>query len=225
MKNFEYNSKYFVAFKSSNHLLELSYDVCWYFDSRPRIVLWLPFITMYFILPFHNKKWEDECDPPSYGITIWKHSTVLNLWWKWNGKWWNNSYCIDYPFVNNKFYRCSILLKDWTWEHEYVWDRKNFRDDCWDDKKMTFHYNYTDKYDWTVIPTTITVEEREWRPKWLWFTKLFSKVQKSIDVEFSKEVWHMKWSWKWWTIWCGYILKEWEHPLECIMRMEKDRNF
>ncbi len=76
-----------------------------------------------------------------------------------------------------------------------------------------------------MIPTTIYVEEREWRPKWLKWTRLFAKTKKTIDINFSKECGKGKGSWKGGTIGCGYKLLPNEHPLDCIKRMEKEEKF
>lgn len=121
---------------------DISYETCGYFDSRPRIIFSPGFFSLTIHLPFRNKKWEDECDSPKWGI-----------------------------------------------------------------------------------PTTIYVEEREWRPKWLKFTKLFSLVRRTIDVHFSREVGARKGSWKGGTIGCGYDMKPDETPLDCLKRMEVERNF
>ena len=83
----------------------------------------------------------------------------------------------------------------------------------------------TDKYDNEKIPTTIYVEEREWRPKWLKWTKMFAIINRTIDVHFSKEVGKRKGSWKGGTLGCGYTLRKNETPLECLKRMEVERNF
>jgi len=91
-------------------------------------------------------------------------------------------------------------------------------------KQKSWTYDYTDKYDGEIIPTTIYVEEREWRPKWLKWTKLFNLVNTSIDVHFSKEVGKDKGSWKGGTIGCSYSLLPNEHPLDCLKRMEKERD-
>jgi hypothetical protein len=176
---------------------ELSYHICGYFDDRPQIHVWLWFIYMIFKLPFHNKWWESECDCPSWWISIWQESTIIHLWWKWNMNGWNKSIYIYYPFINKKWYRSSVLLNNWTWESEYVWNRKYFYNDKWDSKIKKWEYEYTDKYDWAKIPTTIYIEEMEWRRKWLMWTPLFNDVRRYIEIEFSEEVWSRKWSWKW----------------------------
>jgi hypothetical protein len=69
------------------------------------------------------------------------------------------------------------------------------------------------------------VEEREWRPRWFKWTSLFSKVKRTIDINFNDEVGERTGSWKGGTLGCGYDLLPDETPLECLRRMEKEREF
>ena len=55
-------------------------------------------------------------------------------------------------------------------------------------KEFDVYFLNYGKYDGEIIPTTIYVDEREWRPKWLKWTSLFAKKRRSIDIHFSKEV-------------------------------------
>jgi len=203
---------------------DISYETCGYFDNRPRINLDLLFFSLTIILPFRNK-WTDECDSPKWGIaihnnTFWLHKggegnmNGGSKWWTWN-----------IPFLTKDWVRTSILLKDDTWEHEYPRQSKDFYEDKWKTLIKYWQYDYTDKYDGEVIPTTICVEEREWRPKWLKWTKLFNTVDSSINIDFSKECGKEKGSWKGGTLGCGYSLLPNEKPLDCLKRMEKERKF
>jgi hypothetical protein len=54
---------------------------------------------------------------------------------------------------------------------------------------------------------------------------IFSKTQKTISIDFDREVGERKGSWKGGTLGCGYELLPNENPLECLRRMEKDRKF
>ncbi len=197
------------------------YNVCGYFDNRPNIHLQLLFFTLNIYLPFRNK-WEDECDGPSYGIAI--HN---NTFWVYKGgkgnyggnKWWT----WDIPFFSLEWIRTSVLLKDDTWEHETKGNKKDFYKTEWKSKQKSWTYDYIDNYDGEVIPTTIYVVDREWRPKWLTWTKLFATKITRIEVEFSKEVGSAKGSWKGGTLGCSYALLKNETPLDCLKRMEKER--
>ena len=203
---------------------DISFELCGYFDNRPNINLNLIFFTLRFILPFRNK-WTDECDPPKWGIAI-HHDTLWiykggkgnmnggNKWWTWN-----------LPFFSKEWTRTSILLKNDTWEHESKGNKKDFFNDEWKEKQKSWTYDYTDSYDGEIIPTTIYVEEREWRPKWLKWTRRFALINTKIDVHFSKECGKRKGSWKGGTMRCSYTLQPNESPLDCLKRMEKERKF
>jgi hypothetical protein len=217
-----YKSKWIIFYFAK--AFDISFEKCGYFDNRPRINICLLFFRLSIILPFRNK-WTDECDPPKYGIAIHNNTFWIyrggkgnfnggNKWWTW-----------DIPFVTKNWIRTSILLKDGTWEHETTKNRKGFYNDEWKQKQKSWNYDYIDSYDGEIIPTTIYVEEREWRPKWLTWTKLFNIINRSIDVHFSKECGKRKGSWKGGTLGCGYTLLPGEKPLECLKRMEKERNF
>ncbi len=181
---------------------DISFELCGYFDNRPSINLNLIFFTLRFILPFRNK-WADECDPPKWGIAI-HHATLWiykggignmkggNKWWTWS-----------IPFITKQWVRTSILLKNNSWEHETKGNRKDFYNDEWKEKQKSWTYDYTDSYDGEIIPTTIYVNAREWRPKWLNWTPLFAIRNKSIEVHFSKECGKRKGSWIGGTLQCS----------------------
>lgn len=217
-----FESKYLIFYWKWR--FDFSYEVCGYFDNRPHINLCPGFFSLTFILPFRNK-WTDECDPPKWGVAI--HNNTLwiykggkgnleggNKWWTW-----------DIPFVTKKWVRTSIMLKDGNWEHEIPGDKKGFYEDQWKNKQASWDYDYTDRYDGAIIPTTIYVEEREWRPKWMGWTKIFAIVSRTIDIHFSKEVGKRKGSWKGGCMGCRYKLRPNETPIECLQRMEKERQF
>ena len=203
---------------------DISYELCGYFDARHRINIDLIFFSWTIILPIWSK-YSDECCSPKYGIAI-HNATVWiyyggkgnmnggTLWWTWG-----------IPFFTKEWVRTSILLKDGTWEHETKRNKKNFYNDEWKSKQAFWSYDYTDSYDGEVIPTTIYIDEREWRPKWLKWTNLFAKIRRTIDVHFSKEVGQRKGSWKGGCTGCGYELLKNETPLDCLKRMEKERIF
>jgi hypothetical protein len=203
---------------------DISFEICGYFDNRPRINLDLIFFNLTFILPFRNK-WTDECDSPKWGVAI--HHNTLWIYkggkgnMKGGSKWWT----WHIPFITKEWVRTSVLLKDDTWAHETKGNRKEFWRDEWKEKQKSWTYNYTDSYDGEVIPTTIYVDEREWRPKGLQWTKLFATIHKTIDIHFSKECGKRKGSWKGGTTGCGYELLPNETPIECLQRMEKERKF
>jgi len=203
---------------------DISFELCGYFDNRPRINLDIIFFNLCLILPLRNK-WTDECDPPKWGLSIHNNTFWIYKGGKGNGKGGNKWWTWDIPFITTNWIRTSILLKNDTWEHETRGNYKEFYNQEWKDKQKVFHYDFTDKYDGEIIPTTFYVEQREWRRKWLEWTSLFSIVRTSIDVHFSKEVGSRKGSWKGGTIGCGYEILKNETPMDCIKRMEKERKF
>jgi hypothetical protein len=217
-----YKNKWMVFYFTNT--FDISFEICGYFDNRPRINLDLIFFNLTLILPFRNK-WTDECDAPKWGISIHNNTVWIYRGGKGNFKGGNKWWTWDIPSVTKDWVRTSILLKDDTWEHEYPKQRKGFYNDEWKEKQKSWTYNYTDYYDNTIVPTTIYVEEREWRPKWLKWTKLFAITRRTIDIHFSKEVGKGKESWKGGTIGCSYTLLPNENPLDCLKRMEKERKF
>lgn len=213
--------KHFI-FKFLTKSFNISFEICGYFDNRPIINIDLILFSLQIIFPFRNK-WTDECDAPKWGIAIHNNTFWIyrggkgnfnggNKWWTWN-----------IPFFTKEWIRTSILLENDIWEHETKKEKKNFYEDKWKNKQKSWTYDYEDKYDGEIIPTTIYVEEREWRPKWLTWTKKFAYIRKSIDIHFSKEVGKRKSSWKGGVLQCGYDIINNEHPLDCLKRMEKER--
>lgn len=226
-------------------------DKAGYFDERPEvhtsvtqlvILFTLPVILFFslwglVLLPFLFVGWGklymhlpiktgiQDCDSASWGVNI--HDNTLWIYIGGGGnfsggkKWitWN------FPILTKDWVRTSTLLKDGSWEHETKGNKKDFYEKEWKEKQASWEYDYTDSYDNTIIPTVIYVEEREWRPKWLKWTKMFAKTRRTIDIHFSKEVGKRKGSWKGGTVGCSYELLPNESPLDCLKRMEKERKF
>ena len=204
------------------------------------LFLWLlPFVfigygKLYIHLPIRTGI--QDCDSAGWGIDF--HNDTL---WIYTGggdnfeggkKW----ITFEMPYKLD-WVRTSMLLKTdgvslhlgiGEWEHEVKGDRKDFYNDKWNDLlwEETHDYLYTLKSGKVQErKATIHVSEREWRPLWFKWTKLFSHVRRSIDVEFSDEVGERTGSWKGGTIGCGYHLLKGEIPLDCLRRMEKERKF
>lgn len=217
----EYKNKWMVFYFAKR--FNITFERCGYFDNRPRINISLGFFNLDLIFPIRNK-WTDECVPPKYGIAI--HG---NTFWIYKGgkgnlnggnKWWT----WDIPLLTKEWVRTSILLKDNTWEHESKGNSKKFYSDEWKSKQKVWEYSYEDNTDGEIIPTKVHVEEREWRPKWLTWTKFFRDIHRTIDVEFLKECGRGKGSWKGGVTGCSYRLLKNETPMDCIKRMEKERD-
>lgn len=139
--------------------------------------------------------------------------------------------------------RTSKLRADNTWYTEKANDSKKWRkenpnasmSDRYNAEKAAegelweevHHYPYTTKYGEVQndIEATIGVQEREWRPRWFKWTKLFKSIRKSIEIEFSNEVGSERGSWKGGTVGCSYEMLPGETPKETLMRMNKGRSF
>lgn len=222
----EWKNKWFVFYFTSSPRFAITYDICGYFDGRPRLNLTFIFLNLTLILSQKQTKgFEDECVAPSYGIEIHNNALWINLGGKGNMNGGNKYKSFYFPFINKEWVRTSILLKDGTWEHETRGNSKSFYKDEWKERQYVEIYDYVDSYDGEIIPTKIYIEEREWRPKWLTWTSLFAKTHRYVDVHFSKECGSRKGSWKGGCIGCGYEMLPNETLLACIKRMEKERKF
>lgn len=224
-----------------------------YFDERPQVhtsltqlvvlaalpfllfqslifILTLPLVlfgwgTLYINLPI--KTGIQDCDSAAWGFNY--HDNKIWIYIGGGGnfqggkKWKTFTMPWDYTWV-----RTSLLLKDQkSWAHETKGNRQEFYNDEWNDKDLVFieTHPYKDNFDNKVVLATIRVEEREWRPLVFKWTKLFSRIRKTIDVEFSSEVGKEKGSWKGGCIGCSYVIRPNETPFECLKRMEKERVF
>ena len=217
----------------------------WYIVGLSLLSMYVGWGQLFISLPINTGK-PDECDGDTFGFCFYRVDSGIPslpdcLVIQWGGtrssrKFRYKSFDMPWGF---KFYRHSLLLKDGTWVHDYekmrgkpqdspLWvdgKRRMFYDDYWKDKRLSYQYDYTDSFDGQIIPTTISVEEREWRRIGLFGLSLFNKVRRVIEVKFHKEVGERKGSWKGGTVGCGYDLLPGEHPMDCLKRMEKERSF
>ena len=189
-----------------------------YFDNRWGFTISLGWGKLYVHFPIYSKY--DECDPPRYGFYYFENAFWLCLGSK------IKSFHMPWHL---EWVRTSCLLADEkTWEHEVKGDRgKNFWDnEKWGNKlfSQTWPYKYVLKSGAIQnVNATIRVEEREWRRNWLMWTKAFRLVRRSINIDFDGEVGERAGSWKGGTTGCGYDLKPYETPSECLFRMERER--
>lgn len=204
-----------------------------YFDNRLSITIGLCWISFYLHLPIYSTI-TDECETPEYGFYYHNSSLVIQYGMK-------NKF-IYMPW-DLDWIRTSKLRVDGTWSTERKGEWKKWRknnpeksmSDQWKAEKdaegelwqETHHYFYKTKYGEIQddVEATIKVSEMEWRPRWFRWTKLFNKVKKSIDIEFSNEVGSERGSWKGGTIGCSYEILPGETPYETLMRMQKERTF
>lgn len=213
-------SIYYRKFK--NPTISFRISPASYFDNRLMIHIDLMWISLYIHLPIYSTI--DECEYPEFGFYY--HSNSLVLCWNMFKKF------IHMPWTY-EWVRTSRLLKDGTWENEvkggkrkeYSKERDQWElDNLWQE---THHVTYVTQGG-TVqddIEATIKIEEREWRQKWLMWTKVGRKVSKDLVVEFNNEVGNQRGSWKGGTLGCGIKIKKDESPLKALRRMMKEVNF
>lgn len=185
----------------------------------------IPWGKCFVYLPI-NSKYEESCDDyPEYGFYFYAEGTKIpTSFWICKGM---KKKMIELPWALT-WIRTSALRKDGTWEHEIKGSSKDFYEDKWKDILLIEKYPYIYKLkggETQERNATIKVQEREWRPIWFKWTKLFSYVRRSIDIEFDDEVGERTGSWKGGVIGCGYDMKKDETPYECLKRMENEREF
>jgi len=117
-----------------------------------------------------------------------------------------------------EWFRTSLLLRDDTWEHEFKGDRKSFYSDKWKNKRYQIRADFNDKVNNQIVGSTIHIEEREWRRRGLMFTKLFSKVRRTINVDYDSEVGGGKGSWKGGTVGQSFEIFKNESISDCLKR-------
>lgn len=211
-----FKSKYLIFYFRWN--FEISYESCGYFDNRPRINIGLIFFYLTFILPFRNK-WEEECDPPKWGIAIHNSTFWIYRGGKGNDNGGNKWWTIDIPFTL-KWVRTSMLLKGGLWEHSTQKDKKEFYLDKWNNIVWSeiYPFTYTLKSGETQYrQATVKVKKIEWRRiKWL---PVFNKIKTTIDVEFNEEVGEETGSWKGGCTGCSYELLPNEDSIKLYRNM------
>lgn len=182
--------------------------------------------NIYLRLPYNTGK-DNESESPEYGINTFTNGKfVTELWLVWGKK--RNH--IDLPWAL-QWFRTSTLLNDGTWFNEVkgkrvVYNHRQYGSYDWlKENKWVKTYPYFDTYNNIIIGAKVSVREMEWRPFWFKGTKLFSKVEKYIDVDFDKEVGREIRTWKGGVLSCNFEIKNGETPLESLKRMEIERKF
>ncbi|MDE4189661.1 hypothetical protein [Phaeobacter gallaeciensis] len=199
-------------------------------DDRGHFTLHIHLIwpNIYLRLPFLPRRAPRDQMMDSWGFTL-----DTDGWSSFHLNWGSRTKIIHMPWAL-EFYRKSVLMKDGTWLDDLVPARRDgiktwqqFRDEVEaNGHKETHSYAYVlrngkvQKRD-----ATLTVEEWEWRRRWLMWTPLFAKIRKEIDVQFSGEVGERSGSWKGGCVGCSYEMKPGETPLDTLRRMEKERTF
>lgn len=164
----------------------------------------------------------DHSDEREWGLSYYSEGNVFYI-----------NYGRKYKSINmpwsKDWIRTSLLLSDGSWVHETKGNGRDFYDDnIWGDRRFSEIYPYLYKLKSGKIQNvnaTVYVYEREWRMKFLKWTKFFNIVDRSIDITFSSEVGERSGSWKGGTTGCGYTILNGETPLMALRRMEKERKF
>lgn len=200
----------------------------WFAIAMLVIILFIPWGELYMRLPiitnnngFNSPSWgfyfygEGQKIPDTFVICKGKKTKHIYLPW-------------SYDWI-----RTSRMLKDGTWLHERKGDRKRGIDIDWFSKD-TEDRLWSETHDYYYIlnsgevqerKATIKVEEREWRPMWFRWTKLFAHVRTCIDIEFDQEVGERSGSWKGGTVGCSWDMQPNETPFKALRRMENERKF
>lgn len=205
----------------------LIFNFSWWLFLITFVLSFGGFGQVFLNLPF--KTGIQDCESPRWGYYIyaydgWESADLViclgkRIYFPWNLNWYRTSRL-------KKTY--GVNLSAGEWEHEYKGQRKDFYNEKWKDVlwEQTHPYTYVlNSGEVQNRNATIKVREMEWRRRWLMWSPLFSRVIRSIDVEFDGEVGERTGSWKGGTIGCGYDMKPNETPLQTLRRMEKERKF
>ena len=228
--------EWYVGWKDKN--FGIYYNVCGYEEGNGELHISMFGWHSVFKFPWKSRRFPyGDCDAPQYGIMI--HDNTF--WFHYGGdgnldggsKYWS----WDLPFFTWELTRHDIECDFGDSEDGEILqmcaekslkrhdDNGNYVPLYKNEFVKKYKYNYTDKYDGTVVPCIFWVEEMEWRRKWFKWSDKFSKVRRSIRIEFQGEVGKGKEDWKGGCTGCGYDLLPDETPMECIKRMEREREF
>lgn len=206
------------------HKINIRFGPASYFDNRFYVAFSLGWGQFYIHIPFIRSKY-NQYDPPEYGFYFYSDGSWFpDSFWVCLGK---KRKCFDLPWSMD-WVRTSVLRADGSWEHETRGDKKDFFEDRWNDILWKDSYPYVYKKKDGEIQNrvaTVRVEEREWRPLWFKWTKLFREVRRTIDISFDKEIGEKVGSWKGGIIGCDWKILPGETALEALRRMEKERKF
>jgi hypothetical protein len=201
----------------------------WFALAMLSVILFIPWGQVYLKIPY-NTGMDEDSDSPSWGFYFYGEGRKIpdNFVICRGGKLKH----IDLPWALD-WVRTSRMIKDGSWLHERKGDRKRGIDiDWWSEETQAKLWKETHPYQYVLGDgriqdrlATITVEEREWRPRWFRWTNIFAKIRTDIDIEFSGEVGEREGSWKGGTIGCSWDLLPGETPLGCLRRREKERVF
>lgn len=202
----------------------LKYCSCGYSDANARIEISLFGWYSVFKLPWKSKIHDEgTIDRPEYGFDYIDDGTIT---FDWGDKYWS----YELPFLSyGSCYSWKVYAGPKSL-HPKFWVGTDWEDYKTDDgytgeKKATrWDYVWVD-YDGTEVPCTFYVEEQEWRPKWLQWTSLFAKVRRGISVSYATGIGKRKDTWKGGIYGWGHTMKRYEAPMDCMIRMHKEKQF
>ena len=247
-KNGEYTkrNKWFYFSISNWKTFSITWQEAGYDEDKAHINLSIMWIHLYIYTSqkyaeYNKDNYDHNQGEREYGIkihndTFWIYKGLKNSNW-------------EFPYTYTHI-RHSVLKKDKTWEHDYsriglkVYKakrqvqsvhkmkdgslKKSYSMDFWDKKwddilyKETFDFQYIMKSGKIQNrKATIKIEKREWRRKFLVWTKWKNMLRKTIDIEFDKEVGERSGSWKGGTIGMSFEMKPGETAEQCLRRFER----
>lgn len=206
---------------------DISYEECGYDSGNAELNISILGWHSVFKLPWKSKRFpHGDCDAPKWGVAI--HDNTFWLYkggdgnWGGGTKWWT----WDIPFFTKIHMVHLVETKDGKMVDSNTLGQDKSYISYYDDERVNKHYTkYIDSYDGSEIDCEYWKESREWRPKWLTWTKLFADKHEYIEINFKQEVGPGKGSWKGGVMGCSYNLLPGETPEECIRRMERERKF
>lgn len=163
----------------------------------------------------------------SWGLSLFGRDIHIN--------WGRHCRIVHLPWAYD-WHRTSYLLANGSWLHDRGrgsqalsgfdhWQaiREQREARAW---RETHPYRY-ERRSGEVQERTATIEVHEMEHRWrcLRWLPLFAKISRYIDVEFSGEIGERTGSWKGGTVGCSYALLPKETPLQCLRRMERERDF
>jgi len=169
-----------------------------------------------FILPWKKDKANCLYDTKEYGISIHDNTVFFHCGYElkgWGIPFFDYGHCVRRDIYKGPKDLHPIHWSPTDWEPYDYHHIPNYI--------TKFEGDFID-YDGEVIHCTYTVQEFEWRPKWLKWTSLFAHIKREIDISFSSEAGPRKGSWKGGVLGIGHVMKENETPQECFERFKKE---
>jgi hypothetical protein len=205
----------------------------WSEGSRYSLHIRLGWPNIFIKLPFRSTQGNPDYGSQTWGFSLHRYDGHFS--------WGNDTKIIHWPWSFDH-YRTSYVRKDGSWNHDLASEQRGInklgRDTALESWKIRHEREEATKWSEDnpyryVLKSgevqdriaTICVEEREWRRRWLPFTKLFRKVSRTISVQFNDEVGERSGSWKGGCIGSSYEMRQHETPVDCLRRMERERKF